>query len=304
MFGRIWFAWASFLLLLPIASSANVEPFWGAREFTTQHGRLRYLLLFPAQYDPHKQYSLWVNLHGSPGCASHAIFLYREQALRRDVFLLAPQATGWTSRPYTRPDGKHNLYHAWDMRRDRDTVFTVLDEVTRRYPIERKHVVLLGFSAGCEMGWRLIAARPEAFCFFGGVANGFKCGRPPADPNRLRIAARRVPHFYAAGRSDSFGGPLFPETERKLRQYGFELRTAYPAGVGHALPPSIQNPLLAFLDEVMAGKTYAAERRRHAPPAPVYTHPVRKRAVLIVGAGGILLNRLLLLRFRGIRRRS
>lgn len=238
------------LAAFPSASHAAAESFWGSQERYTQKHRVRYLLLLPAHYDPNKEYELWLNLHGSPGCASHAVYQYRVAAQQHDVILLAPQASGWSAHSYTRPDGKPDVYRAWDMRRDRDRILEVLDEVTAGYPISKQRIALLGFSSGCEMGWRLLAERPSEFYFFGGVANFFKNGKPPVSAAALRLAAAHTPQFYAAGKADAFAGPMFNVTARKLKSEGFELRTANPAGVGHDLPPSIQTPLLQFMDEV------------------------------------------------------
>src|SRR5581483_7053639 len=107
-------------------------------------GHLRYLLLFPPQYDPRQKYELWLNLHGDPGCASHAVFQYREAAQQRGVFLLAPQATGWTGAWYDRPDGTKDRYRAWDKHKDPQHIFIVLDEVIGKYLIDRKRIALLG----------------------------------------------------------------------------------------------------------------------------------------------------------------
>lgn len=279
-------------LVLPLQAFANTESFWGAREFYTRKGHVRYLLLFPPHYDPvrypHRKYELWLNLHGSPGCASHAIYQYREAAEKREVFLLAPQGNGWSDQAYERPDGKKDLYRAWDMRKDRTRILETLDEVERSYPISKPRVALLGFSAGCEMGWRLLGERPEAFCFFGGVANGFKHGEPPTSDAALHRAAKHTPHFYAAGQDDDFAAPMFKATVRKLKAEGFELRTAYPRGVGHDLPPIIKDPLLAFLDEVRARQKASLEPEEESPPLkkrePSHPSPgYRRRNPLLTG---------------------
>ena len=277
------------LMLLPGSVLAGTESFWGAQEFTIQKDHVRYLLLFPPHYDPHRHYELWLNLHGSPGCASHAIYQYREPAQQREIFLLATQANGWSDQSYVRPDGQKDLYRAWDMRRDPARIFAVLDEVKGKYPISGKRVALLGFSAGCEMGWRLLAARPKAFCFFGGVANGFKRGKPPVPEAALRLAAHHVPHFYAAGRDDGFAGPMFKTTARMLRAEGFELKTANPAGVGHDLPPAIKTPLLAFLDEVRARQKETKERKQDALQ-PKRGSRISRRLVVLAALGVALIS--------------
>jgi poly(3-hydroxybutyrate) depolymerase len=243
-----------FVLFVPSGAFANTESFWGAKEFYTHKTHERYLLLFPPHYNPNRNYELWVNLHGSPGCASHAIYQYRDAAQQREVLLLAPQANGWSALPYERPDGTKDHYRAWDMKKDRARVMEALDEVVSTYPIRKDRIALLGFSAGCEMGWRLLSERPTSFYFFGGVANGFRKGKPPISEAALRNAAPHVAHFYAAGKADPFAGPMYKGTVRRLKSDGFELRTVLAAGVGHDLPPSIKMPLLTFLDEV---------RRRH-----------------------------------------
>src|SRR5438067_5503360 len=73
----------SLLLSTMVPAHCAVESLWGAKEFHTRGTGLRYLMLFPPNYDPDGQHELWVNLHGSPGCASHAIFQYREESAAR-----------------------------------------------------------------------------------------------------------------------------------------------------------------------------------------------------------------------------
>lgn len=267
------------LLLLPslrAVAAPPTESFWGAQEFYTQSGHHRYLLLPPPHYDPHRRYELWVNLHGNLGCAGHAIFQYRAEAQQRQVFLLAPQADGEVNEPYIRPDGKKDNYRCWFMQKDRPKIWKIIDEVMGRYSIQRDRVALLGFSAGCEMGWRLLADRPQAFYFFGGVANGFKNGKLPAPEAALRRAAQHVPHFYAAGGDDALAGPMYRGTMRRLREFGFELKTVYPPGVGHALPPSIKTPLLAFMDTVRN----RARRGSSMPPVQRRMDRPRARGIL------------------------
>ncbi len=172
-----------------------------------------------------------------------------------------------------------------------------------KYSIDRKRIALLGFSAGCQMGWRMLAARPETFYFFGGVANGFKHGKPPVRAEALRRAARHVPHFYAAGQADAFAGPMFRETARKLRQYGFELRTAYPAGVGHDLPSSIKTPLLAFMDEVRARQKEGTARQSHTQTRQEGSLSARKPIVPFLWGAGTMLGGFVCLKL-ALRRRS
>jgi len=278
------------LVALPQTAWASRESFWGAQEFYTRKGHLRYLLLRPPHYDPHRTYELWVNLHGSPGCASHAIYQYRLEAQQRDVFLLAPQAPETDGIAYIRPDGRIDRYGFWNMRMDTRAVLTVLEDVQGRYPIDRNRIALLGFSAGCKMGWYLLAARPKLFCFFGGVANGFKHGHPPVSLKALRLAARHVPHFYAAGQADPFAGPMFYGTVRRLRACGFELRTAYPVGVGHDLPPSIKTPLLAFLDTVRARQRREGIRQGENSQALSRSAAHSRQAVFFVAACDLMLS--------------
>jgi predicted peptidase len=148
----------SVLLLLAFlsqAASANVESRWGAQERYTRQAHLRYLLLLPPHYDPHRQYELWLSLHGNPGCAEQGIYFYFPEAQQRQVFLLAPQGTGDAAESYHRPDGSHGVYRFLDMKQDQAHILAILDEIAENYPIDQQRIALLGFSAGCEMGWLL-----------------------------------------------------------------------------------------------------------------------------------------------------
>lgn len=251
---------------------ANEVSVMGAQERYTQTGKLRYLLLLPDKYDFSKKYEMWLNIHGSPGCAEHAIYQYRLEAKKRNVILLAPQGTGDKDGEYIREfDHKKAYYRFIDMKTDRDHILIILDEVERKFSIDKNRVALLGFSAGCEMGWRLLAARPDTFYFFGGVANGFRHGVPPGGESGLRKAAAHVPHFYAAGKDDDFSRPMFKSTAVKLKQYGFELKTLYVPGVGHDLPPSIQLPLLAYMDQVRKRANFKSNSHLGAAVIPNLT---------------------------------
>ena len=135
-------------LLASRSAFASVESLWGSQEFHTRTGRFRYLALFPPHYDRKKPCELWMNLHGSPGCAGHAIFQYREEAAKRSAILLAPEATEGAGEYYTLEGGAKHEYHLWDMRHDPPHALAVLDDALQRFQIDRSRIVLLGFSAG------------------------------------------------------------------------------------------------------------------------------------------------------------
>src|SRR5258706_448020 len=124
-----------FLALMAPGASANRETLWGSTEHFTRKGHLRYLLLAPPGYDPHQPCELWVNLHGSPGCASHAIFQYREEAAQHHALLLAPEATEGAGEFYTREDGAKAEYNLFDMKANRRQVLTVLNEGLANYNV-------------------------------------------------------------------------------------------------------------------------------------------------------------------------
>jgi len=269
-----------------------MESLWGASEFHTRAHNLRYLLLFPEHYNPSRRYELWVNLHGSPGCASHAVFQYSRAAKQRDVFLLAPEATEGAGEYYTGVGAGKTEYHLWDMKQDPDHVLEIIDEVLNTCHIDRSRVGLLGFSAGCEMGWRLLAKRPAQFCFFGGVANRFKNGKTPPYATGLRRAAKTVPIFYGVGQEDAHAGPDYAVTLKILKSYGFRIQTVHPPKVGHDLPDLIKSPLLAYFDEV---RSRLPRESRAGPSSTVTKTSLRATnrftwipMMLAVGLAGLL----------------
>ena len=124
-----------------------------------------YGLIIPAGYDPAKPMRLDVVLHGStkPQGASELKFMERFDDGDADSEKLADQ-------PFIElhPLGRVENCYRWAGETD---VFEAIDEVCRKYNIDRDRIVLRGMSMGASGTWHLGLKHPDKF-----VALGPYCG--------------------------------------------------------------------------------------------------------------------------------
>ena len=124
-----------------------------------------YGLVVPAGYDPQKPMRLDVVLHGStrPQGNSELKFIERFDEGDEDVKLLPDQ-------PFIElhPLGRVENCYRWSGETD---VFEAIDDVCRKYNIDRDRIVLRGMSMGASGTWHLGLKHPDRF-----VALGPYCG--------------------------------------------------------------------------------------------------------------------------------
>ncbi len=175
--------WVAVLLLLVAACSPpfQTETFLaGQFEVPPEIGtsdEMRYLLWFPAGFEPGDDVALVVFLHGSGDddydsrwLTSHglpAVVLFDGLPTHKPFVLLAPQAAPGTS---------------WEMDIQPEIVMALIDDVITRYGLDPSRVSLTGLSMGGYGAWHLGTRYPDRFAAVASVSgSGYGSLELPVD---------------------------------------------------------------------------------------------------------------------------
>jgi predicted peptidase len=181
--------WATLLCLSGLTTSAPAQPLAAspqqAKHFEAQirvTARLDYLLFLPVDYTKSKQrWPLMLFLHGAGESGTNLAKL---------------KALGPPKIVESKPDFPFILVSPQSQREgwNPDTLNALLDEVIRKYRVDKDRVYLTGPSMGGSGTWRLAAAHPEKFAAIVPI-----CGRgDPADAKQLA----RLPIWVFHGAKD------------------------------------------------------------------------------------------------------
>ena len=182
--------WRTLLCLAGLTASAPAQPLAAspqqARHFEAEirvTARLDYLLFLPDGYAKSKQrWPLMLFLHGAGESGTN---------LEKLKVLGPPKIVE------SKPDFPFILVSPQTSREgwNPDTLNALLDEVIRKYRVDKDRVCLTGASMGGSGTWRLAAAHPEKFAAIVPL-----CGRgDPADAQKLA----RLPIWVFHGAKDS-----------------------------------------------------------------------------------------------------
>lgn len=178
------------LLFLGAAAAADERPCGLGDPCETASGE--YHLAFPGGWDGTSKLPAVLFFHGFRSSGENVI---KNKGLaaafgKSGYLLIAPNgssspgftAKGWPARP-----------DALDRRDDIAFVSEVLDDVTRRLPLDRGRVLVSGFSSGGSMAWHLGCYAKERFAGFAPVAGGL---RRPNPPEACPAGPMRVLHIH------------------------------------------------------------------------------------------------------------
>jgi predicted peptidase len=161
--------------LAPMPPNPETVDRFEAHEFVLGSGpssqTFHYRLLKPGHIEPGKKYPVVLFLHGAGerGSDNKMQLLYLPELMASDAyrakypcFLIAPQCptdekwvdVNWSDR-HAVPPGELNA--------EARAVIGMLDEVERKYPVDRQREYLTGLSMGGYGTWALAAAFPERF---------------------------------------------------------------------------------------------------------------------------------------------
>ena len=215
--------------------SATLEAFakaWpdradGALDFRlSARPEARYLLVPPPDYAPDHDYELWVAVFGQPSSSEQALAEWRRYARERNAFLLAPHGSTRLAPRSTQA--------RWDLHRDPEEITEMVDEVSRRFRIDRKRLAIMGSSSGGAVAWSTVSKHPNLFRFIAVNSTPWTDAWEEIDRRGLWEAGKRMAMFYGRGEADpSFTHESFELGKRRFLDDGFRLSAVELKHVGH-----------------------------------------------------------------------
>lgn len=218
---------------------------------------LRYLAIWPDDYDPAVSYPLVIMLHGfganmqdllflAPAISTTGyIYLCPNAPLRFDMGL-GRVGFGWTPpRDEATPD---------DLERAEDRLSGFFDVMLDELKVTPGEALLLGFSQGGAMTYRCGLSRPETFC---GLVALSASAHDPEELSQRLPDHRDQPIFAAHGRFDR------PEsleraqaTQRFLRSEGYQ-PDYREYNMGHEIPAVVLRDLAPWVANVLPPRPVA-----------------------------------------------
>jgi phospholipase/carboxylesterase len=129
----------------------------------------------------------------------------------------------------------------------REAVLGFLDEAEKRYPVDRRKIVVMGFSQGGVMAYDLVLRDPDRFC--GLVALSSWYPEIVADEIEKRPGHENFPVLVMHGTED----PMIPVAraqESREALMGLGVNLAYHEyEMGHEIRPEALRDLLVWLEE-------------------------------------------------------
>jgi predicted esterase len=157
----------------------------------------------------------------------------------------------------------------WGMDEDK-TVLRHIEAAAKKHEVDAGKVVLLGFSAGGQMAFYTAWKHPERIA---GVvtmsAVPVKSARDLSAPIPAKEHAASLAYFMVVGEQEELATRIATCAQLELVCEGFSARLQIVKEAGHAFHESEKKDVLAWLDEVAAGRRPAAEQMKElAKTAP------------------------------------
>lgn len=149
-------------------------------------------IILPESYNPSHDYPLLVFLPFTTGTSRD--YLRGKEALlaKNEYIILLP--AGRPLRGHYLPDFRS--YIAWF----EESLFRDIDYYSSLYSIDRKRMVLAGFSLGGDLSWALAARNPSLFA--GIVISGTRCSYPLTDDAAAAMRERDFRVSFFIGRNE------------------------------------------------------------------------------------------------------
>ncbi|HEU0021294.1 MAG TPA: alpha/beta fold hydrolase [Dehalococcoidia bacterium] len=212
---------------------------------------LRYIAIWPDDYDPAVSYPLVIMLHGFGANMQDLMFLAPAISSSAYIYLCPNgplsfnRGLGMVGFGWTPPRGEAT---PGDLVKAENLLAGFFDEMFHELNASPGEAILLGFSQGGAMAYRCGLSRPETFC--GLVA--LSASAPDPEELKHRLPSRRdQPIFAAHGRFDR------PEsleraqaTQRFLRQEGYQPEYR-EYNMGHEIPAAVLMDLSPWVAKVL-----------------------------------------------------
>jgi phospholipase/carboxylesterase len=194
-----------------------------------------YWIYVPSNYTPDHAWPLVITLHGANGLDFPAVQIRDWQPLaeKHGFIVVAPKMRSVIV-------GPPMLRDLWikDMATDEKSILSVMDEVTAKYHIDPKTVLLTGLSAGCYPLYYTGPRHPERF----GMIVAMSCGffSETVDKIALTPEARKMPVVVYWGGADLLIQPYCKNAVQYFTTHGFtDIQQAEIPGMGHKHSPEV-----------------------------------------------------------------
>ncbi|MCK6473489.1 MAG: hypothetical protein L6R28_17330 [Planctomycetes bacterium] len=223
------------------------------RELAPSNGH--YFLVLPPKHDAKKSYDLIVALHGMGDTAENFARAIVSMTPGRETIVAAPEVSAELQ---VAPNRKGYSWTSNDLARIEETVA----DATKNFGADPKRVLLLGFSAGCAIGFLAITQKPELFTTYAGLGMAIQSNLKITD-EQLKAAAKHTSVYYMVGKQDP-NHRVYQPTVDRLTKCGFKLKNEDP-DIGHRCTPEVVKNALAFFDETVAAKAKEKEQKKEEP---------------------------------------
>ncbi len=190
----------------------------------------------PSGVDPEKPSPLIVALHGFGGNAREMLARLKQPAERVGAIVASVQGLNKAR------DG----FEWGGLRVAEITIDTAIEQLTKKYKIDQKRIVLVGFSQGGTMASAIGIARHRDVCGVLPIACGAVDVAQGVAKAKISKGAALPKFFLMVGTEDYVLEPMRKLAE-DLKNSGFKHEIKEYAGVGHSLPQNSDDELAAGL---------------------------------------------------------
>lgn len=198
-----------------------------------EHGRGSAVLLTPEEIDPDAPLPLVTVFHGAGRQDEMLVKAYRDEPARRNALFLIPRSVDptWDLITGRGQEDLEFLEYAWDL-------------IYRRYPVDPRRQVLMGYSDGASYALSMALSNPGFF----DAALCWAAGFVVVDRSAIGSPARKARLYLEYGTHDE----LFPFEQialpmrDNLRAAGYELEFSVDEGGRHWPSGSFQPEALAW----------------------------------------------------------
>jgi predicted esterase len=183
-------------------------------------------LALPYDWDGVTPSPLIITLHGYGGRADNFPQLWRRAASKKGAIVVAP----WGHSPIYNGSSWTDLFEAETI------VELTIEWVAERYPIDRRRIVLSGFSQGGRMSYAIAVRRPELFAGVIPMGSGYV-----ASFNRPPQAGEHRPRYYFMVGDDDQSARQNRQAAADFEAAGYEVGLRVYPKSGHSFPTVDRN---------------------------------------------------------------
>lgn len=214
------------LILLFVQSSASAEIKGSLERHLKSDPRQKYYLYLPKNFDPARNYPLFIGIHWYKGTAQEQIDNWHNFTNRDQYILLCPQFK----------DGYQELRHKEDK-----ILIHIMDETAKEFHYDSSKVYLVGCSGGGQFAHRFIFKHPTLIKAAGIIAAG-SYSTPPAD-----LGLAKVKFFVGIGQQDSQRLAIAQKFSQELSAIGCDTQFKVFPNIGHSCGIDSQMAVAEYL---------------------------------------------------------